>query len=176
VIRPADANETVAAWREALENGAGPTALILSRQKLPVMGESVRKNARLDQGAYVVSDGPGEPELILMASGSEVSLAEEAAGRLRGEKISVRVVNLPSWELFEKTEKDARDAILPPKVSSRLAVEAGVAMGWERYVGDGGDVMAMSGFGASAPGGVVMEHFGFTVENVCARARALIGR
>jgi transketolase len=176
VIRPADANETVAAWREALENSAGPTALVLSRQKLPVMGESARKNARLDQGAYVLSDGPGEPELILMASGSEVSLAEEAAGRLRGDKISVRVVNMPSWELFEKAGKDARETILPPKVSARLAVEAGVAMGWERYVGDGGEVIAMSGFGASAPGGVVMERFGFTVENVCARARTLVGR
>ena len=176
VIRPADANETVAAWQEALQNGAGPIALILSRQKLPVMGASARKNARLDQGAYVVSDGPGEPELILIASGSEVSLAEEAAGRLRGEKISVRVVNMPSWELFEKAGKDTREAILPRKVHARLAVEAGVAMGWERYVGDGGDVMAMSGFGASAPGSVVMERFGFTVDNVCNRARALIGR
>jgi transketolase len=176
VIRPADATETVQAWRQALMNGDGPTALILSRQKLPVFPDAVQKEARLDRGAYIVSDSPARPDLILIASGSEVALAMEAAVRLRKENISVRVVNLPSWELFEKAGGDYREQVLPAKVRSRLAVEAGVSMGWERYVGDRGGVVAMSGFGASAPGGIVMERFGFTVDNVCFRARGLLDR
>jgi transketolase len=154
----------------------GPTALILSRQKLPVLHDDVRTSARLDQGASIVSDGPEEPDLILIATGSEVSLAMEAAARLRKEKVSVRVVNLPSWELFESAGAEYREQVLPPRVRARLAVEAGVAMGWERYVGDGGAVVAMTGFGASAPGGTVMERFGFTVDNVCSRARELLDR
>jgi transketolase len=176
VIRPADANETVQAWRLALMNGNGPTALILSRQKLPVLPDAARSAARLDRGAYIVSDGPDQPELILIASGSEVALAMAAADRLRIEKIAVRVVNLPCWELFEKAGAEYREKVLPAKVRARLAVEAGVPMGWERYVGDRGGVVAMTGFGASAPGGTVMERFGFTVENVCARARSLLNR
>ncbi len=176
VIRPADANETVRAWRQALMKVDGPTALILSRQKLPVLPDDVRTSARLDQGASIVSDGPEEPDLILIATGSEVSLAMEAAARLRKEKVSVRVVNLPSWELFESAGAEYREQVLPPGVRARLAVEAGVAMGWERYVGDGGAVVAMTGFGASAPGGTVMERFGFTVDNVCSRARELLNR
>ncbi len=176
VLRPADGNETVQAWRCALMKNDGPTALILSRQKLPVLPESIAQNARLDRGAYIVSDGPGEPELLLIATGSEVSLALEAAERLQEKKISVRVVNMPSWELFEKAGADYRKEILPEKVRARIAVEAGVSMGWERYIGDRGVAIAMAGFGASAPGGVVMEKFGFTADNVVSKALDLLDR
>ena len=177
VIRPADANETVHAWRQALATADGPTALILSRQKLPVLPTAAQKDARIEQGAYVLVEAQGATDLILIASGSEVHLALNAAERLKMEKgIGVRVVNMPSWELFEKADPAYRRAIFPPELNARLAVEAGIAMGWERYVGDAGAVIAMNRFGASAPGGVVMERFGYTVDNVVAKAMALLGK
>ena len=176
VLRPADGNETVQAWHQALRNAGGPTAMVLSRQKLPVLAETAGDRARLDRGAYVLSDDAGSPDLVLIATGSEVPLAMKAAERLRAEGLAVRVVSMPSWELFEKAGADYRESVLPAGCRQRLAVEAGSAMGWERWVGDNGAVVAVDGFGASAPGGVVMERFGFTVDNVFSRAMALLGR
>jgi transketolase len=176
VIRPADGNETVQAWRQALRGTGGPTALVLSRQKLPVLAETEDSRHRLDRGAYVLSDDAGSPDLVLIATGSEVTLAMQAAKRIRAENVAVRVVSMPSWELFEKAGADYRESVLPTGCRHRLAIEAGSGMGWERYVGDDGAVVAVDGFGASAPGGVVMERFGFTIENVFSRAMALLGR
>lgn len=176
VIRPADANETAAAWRVAVTRREGPTALILSRQDLPVLDRAALGPATgLQKGGYVLRDtGEGEPDLILIASGSEVSLALEAAEVLDRQGIMARVVSMPSWELFEAQSPAYRDAVLSPSVHARLAIEAGVPLGWDRYVGPRGAVLGVSGFGASAPGAVVMARYGFTVENVVARARALL--
>jgi transketolase len=178
VIRPADAAETAVAWRQALQTTDGPTALILSRQKLPVLDRSQYGSAEeLSQGAYILADAAGAPDIILIGSGSEVHVALEAAKRLTEEEgIRVRVVSMPSWELFEKTSQDYRDEILPPDVTARLAVEAGVPMGWERYVGGLGVVNGMTRFGASAPGGVLMEKFRFTAENLIKEAVILLKR
>lgn len=174
-IRPADANETAQAWRAALVQ-EGPVALVLTRQKLPVIDREVYADAEeLTKGAYVLADiGDDDPELILMASGSEVSLILKAAGNLAAEGINVRVVSFPSWELFEKQNQSYRDLVLPPAVKARLAVEAGTTFGWERWVGDRGDIIGIDKFGASAPGDVVMQEYGFTVSNVVNRALALV--
>jgi transketolase len=176
VLRPADANETAVAWRVALELRERPVALVLTRQAVPTLDRGRNAPAeRLRDGGYVLSDpAGGTPQLILIASGSEVSLIVTAAERLANEGIRVRCVSMPSWELFEALPQDARDAVLPPHVSARLAVEAGVAQGWERYVGTRGAVLGVERFGASAPGEVVMREYGFTVEKVCARARQLL--
>ncbi len=177
VIRPADANETAAAWRIALEARDHPVALVLSRQALPTLDRSRYAQADgLRDGAYVLSDAPGgKPELILMASGSEVDLIVGAAARLQTEGIAVRCVSMPSWELFDARPQSYRDAVLPPSVSARLAVEAGAAQGWQRYVGASGGMLSVDRFGASAPGGEMLQKYGFTTDNVCARARALLG-
>ncbi len=175
VIRPADATETAKAWCQALETNNHPVALILSRQKLPIL-DSALEDQTLQQGAYVLSDCQGTPDIILIASGSEVHLVLEAQKDLAREKIAARVVSMPSWELFERTTDDYKRQVLPPAVKTRLAVEAGIPMGWEKYVGDNGAVIGMTGFGASAPGSVVMEKFGFTAANVVARAKKLLGR
>lgn len=167
VIRPADANETVQAWKVAIENRRGPTALVLSRQSLPIF--EAADFPTVEKGAYVLADmGEGEPQVILMASGSEVSLIYEAGARLAADGLCVRVVSFPSWELFEAQEEAYRQMVLPDRVRSRLAVEAGVRLGWERYVGASGRVLSLERFGASAPGKVLFEKFGFTVENVIA--------
>ena len=178
VIRPADANETAVAWRVALETRDRPVALVLSRQALPTLDRSRYAPADgLRRGAYVLSDAPdGVPDLILMASGSEIALIVSAAERLRTQGVAVRCVSMPSWELFDDRSQGDRDAVLPPSVTARLAVEAGVAQGWRRYVGDSGDVLSVDRFGASAPGNEMLREYGFTVENVCARARALLGK
>ncbi|MCP3954996.1 MAG: transketolase [Desulfobacterales bacterium] len=175
VIRPADATETAKAWCQALQTTDHPVALILSRQKLPIL-ESALEDQTLQQGAYILSDCEGTPDMILIASGSEVQLVLEAQKELARDKIAARVVSMPSWELFERTAPDYRRQVLPPTVKVRLAVEAGITMGWEKYVGDQGDVIGMTGFGASAPGSVVMEKFGFSTANVVARAKKLLGR
>jgi transketolase len=176
VIRPADANETVEAWKLAVSRRHGPTALILTRQALPTLDRSLADDAsQLAKGAYVLSDfGEKESELILMASGSEVSLVYTAAGLLAAEGLNVRAVSFPSWELFEEQDEAYREAVLPGRIRVRLAVEAGVAQGWERYVGSDGAVISMERFGASAPGKVLFEKFGFTVENVIATAKRLL--
>jgi transketolase len=176
VIRPADANETVEAWKLAVTRRDGPTALILTRQALPTLDRSLADSpGELAKGAYVLSDfGEGEPELILMASGSEVSLVYEAAARLAAEGANVRAVSFPSWELFEQQDQAYREAVLPKRIQKRLAVEAGAGLGWERYVGLEGRVISMDRFGASAPARVLFEKFGFTIENVIKKARELL--
>jgi len=176
VIRPADANETVEAWKLTITRRNSPTALILTRQALPTLDRSLADSAsELAKGAYVLSDfGEGEPELILMASGSEVSLVYDAAARLAAEGVNVRAVSFPSWELFEAQDEAYREAVLPARITKRLAVEAGASLGWERYVGCEGAVIAIDRFGASAPGKVVFEKLGFTLENVIQKAKELL--
>jgi transketolase len=178
VIRPCDANETAVAWRVALQTRDRPVVLVLTRQDVPVLDRSRYAPADgLRRGAYVLADPPnGKPELILIASGSEVALIAGAAERLQAEGIAVRCVSMPSWELFDAIPQPERDVVLPPSVGARLAIEAGVAQGWHRYVGDAGDVLSIEAFGASAPGNETLENYGFTVDNVCTRARRVMGR
>ena len=168
VIRPADANETAQAWRAALRNADGPTALILSRQGLPVMDRPVDG---LLKGAYVLSDSEGTPEIILIATGSEVSICLAAQAVLKGKGVAARIVSMPSWELFEAQDSDYKESVLPAAVTRRLAVEAGLPMGWERYAEA---IIGIDRFGTSAPGGRVLKEFGFTPENVVEKALALI--
>ncbi len=175
VIRPADASETAQAWRQAIKNTQGPVALILSRQKLPVLGPGNSKDG-LSNGAYILEDCDGKPDIILIATGSEVHIALEAKARLAKADVNVRVVSMPSWELYEKTSQEYKDSVLLPDVTVRLAVEAGMPMGWERYVHTSDAVIGMSSFGASAPGATVMEKFGFTPENVVQKAMDLLGK
>jgi transketolase len=167
VIRPADATETAAAWRTALQTTDGPVALILSRQNLPVLDRQKLPPAdELAHGAYVVLAPEGEPQAILIATGSEVHLAVTAQGLLAEKGVAASVVSIPSWELFEKMPQNYRDAVLPPDVRVRVGVEAGIGMGWERYIGDSGAVIGMTGFGASAPGEIVLEKYGFSAERI----------
>ncbi|MBW1846511.1 MAG: transketolase [Deltaproteobacteria bacterium] len=175
VIRPADAAETAEAWRQAMKTTDGPVALILGRQKLPILdrseGESVKK---LSNGAYIVSDSTETPDLILIATGSEVSIAVEAKKILVSKGVSTRVISMPSWELFEQTSSGYKKNIIPSEVKYRISVEAGSPFGWERYTGDSERIIGISSFGASAPGGTVMEKFGFTAENIVQKAMDLI--
>ena len=176
VIRPADANETRVAWRAAVNRKNGPTLLALTRQAVPTIDrEKFSSENGLLKGAYVLADlGESEPEIILMASGSEVSLVLSAAEKLAIEQHNVRVVSFPSWELFEAAESDYRQSVLPSNIKARLAVEMGISMGWEKYVGDEGTVLSVEQFGASAPYKILMEEFGFTVENVYKIAKNLL--
>jgi transketolase len=179
VIRPADARETAAAWRVALERRDGPTALALTRQGLPVLAETEGRAAEgVEHGAYVLRDPEGgEPEAILLATGSEVWVAVAAAEELAARGAAVRVVSMPSWDRFEAQPASYRDAVLPPAVTRRLAVEAGVALGWERWVGagpEGGEVHAQDRYGASAPWQDLARRFGFTAEEVVARMERLL--
>jgi transketolase len=177
VFRPADANETAAAWRVALERRDGPTALALSRQKLPVLrGDGTAPAESALRGGYVAAreSGSGDPAMVLMATGSEVSLALEAREILEKEGIRTRVVSLPCLELFQEQDETYRNDVLPPQVRARVAVEAASSLGWERYAGDGGAIVALDRFGASAPGTVVFEKLGFSAAQVAARARALL--
>lgn len=176
VIRPGDANETAMAWRMAIESRKAPVALILSRQDLPTFDR--KKYAAADgllSGAYILLDAPNaKPELILMATGSELSLIVEAQKKLAEMNISVRLVSMPSWKLFEEQTQEYRNTVLPPSVHTRISVEAGVTQGWHRYVGDRGEVIGIDDFGASAPGEVMLREYGFTVENICKCAIALL--
>jgi transketolase len=176
-IRPADANETAYAWKLALEREDGPVALSLTRQKLPTLDRSdLGAASGAEKGAYVLWES-GEPDLMLLATGSEVSLALEAGRKIAADKgTAVRVVSMPCWEVFEQQPESYRDEVLPPDVRARLSVEAGVAQGWERWVGDHGDSVALDRYGASAPGGTVMAELGFNVDNVVARATAVLER
>jgi len=178
VIRPCDANETTVAWRVAIETRNRPVALVLTRQEIPTLDRTQFAPADgLRRGAYVLVDAPeGKPNLILIATGSEVGLIVEARQKLQKQKIAVRLVSMPSWELFETQSQEYRDSVLPPSGRARLAVEAGVTQGWHRYIGDRGDVIGVDRFGASAPGSVVMSEYGFSVENICQRALALLER
>ena len=174
VIRPADSAEVSEAWRIAILRRSAPTALALTRQKVPVIDRKrFAKADGLRRGAYVLADAEN-PQLILIATGSEVSLALEAREKLEGEGVAARVVSMPCWELFEEQPQDYRDQVLLPSVTSRLAIEAGVRQGWDRYVGPTGDVVCLDRFGASAPGEVALRELGFNVDNVLNRARALL--
>lgn len=178
VIRPSDAEETTVAWKAALERRGGPTALILTRQTLPVLDRSVLGAASgLLKGAYVVREAAvGSPQAIVIATGSEVHIALAAADRLADKGVEARVVAMPSWELFEAQEEKYKESVLPKAVRTRVAVEAGATMGWERYVGTEGKIVGLDRFGASAPGGVLYERFGFTADDVVTEVLSLVGQ
>jgi len=175
-IRPADANETSYAWRYAVQNTEGPCALIFSRQALPILpGTAERAKDGVARGAYVLADAAnGKPQAQIIATGSEVQLALGAREKLAEQGIHVRVISMPSWELFEKQPQSYKDSVLLPDVKARLAVEMGSPMGWERYVGDRGAVMGIDRFGASAPAGIIIKEYGFTVDNVVAKVKELL--
>ena len=178
VIRPADANETAVAWKVALQMKDRPVLLVLTRQDVPTLDRANHPAAGgLAQGAYVIVDTPDQrPDLVLIASGSEVGLVTAAAETLGRQGVKVRCVSMPSWDLFDAQPQAYRDSVLPPAVTKRLAVEAGATLGWQRYVGQDGDVLGIDHFGASAPAKVLLDKFGFTVDNVVARARTLLDR
>jgi transketolase len=174
-LRPSDANETVAAWKFAIEYKNGPVALLLTRQKLPTIDRAKYPSAdNLVKGAYILIENSSTPDIILIGTGSEVQLALGAYEQLVQEGVKARVVSMPSWELFERQTKEYRDAVLPPSVKKRIAVEAAVSMGWEKYIGDAGRFVGMNSFGASAPVDAVFKHFGFTVENVVKTAKEIL--
>ncbi|TPF17121.1 MULTISPECIES: transketolase [Priestia] len=174
VIRPSDANETASAWAYALQQVEGPVALVLSRQNLPVFEETKQNINDLAKGAYVLTETDDKPELIFIATGSEVALAVSAKAQLEREGTSVRIVAMPSWELFGKQSKEYQERILPESVSKRISLEMGISLGWERFVGQKGKVLAIDTFGASGTGADVMKLFGFTEENVVAQAKELL--
>ncbi len=176
VIRPGDANETAEAWKAAILRKNGPTSLILSRQAMPTLDRTEFAPASgLQNGAYVLADlGEGEPAIILMATGSEVGLIVEAGKKLAEENISVRLVSFPCWELFEAQDQAYRDSVLLPSVKARVAVEAGVSLGWERWVGDNGKIIAVDRFGASAPYKMIYQEYGLTTDNIIEQAKSLI--
>jgi transketolase len=174
VIRPADANESAHAWRVAIEKKGGPTVLIFTRQGLPILDQDkYGKAENLEKGAYILSEGSQGPELILIATGSEVALIIEAQAKLEAEGISTRVVSMPSWELFEKQDETYKESVLPKASKKRLAVEMASPMGWHKYITDEGDMLGITTFGESAPAEDLYKHFGFTVDNVVKKAKAL---
>jgi transketolase len=177
-LRPADANEVVEAWRVIMRLHHEPAALVLSRQPLPTLDRSKYAPALgLAQGAYVLADaGDGKPDVILIASGSEVVLGIEAYEQLKAEGIKARMVSMPSWELFEQQSQEYRDKILPPEVTARVSVEQASSLGWERYVGPTGQSIGMKTFGASAPLKELQKKFGFTPEHLVAAAKAQLAR
>ena len=175
VIRPADANETAQAWRVAIKHSDGPVAIVLTRQGIPIIDqEKYGKAKELEKGAYILSDSDGEPDIILIATGSEVHLILEAQEKLKEDGIKARVVSMPSWSLFDKQSAAYRESVLPKHIRKRLAVEAGSPVGWLKYVTDEGDVLGIERFGESAPGDEVMKEYGFSVENVVKRSKALL--
>ena len=176
VIRPADANETAEAWRVATTRTRMPSCIILSRQKLPTIDRGRYASAdQLAKGAYVLADSDGgDPELLLLATGSEVSLALGAHEQLAAEGVRSRVVSMPCWSLFEQQPKSYRDAVLPPSVRARVAVEQACSLGWDRYVGPDGATVTMNTFGVSAPFAKLKERFGFTIPNLVKVARGVM--
>jgi transketolase len=176
-MRPGDANEVSQAWKVALERQDGPVAFSLSRQNVPTLDRSDLADASgVARGAYVLWDSADSPDLILLATGSELSLALDSARKLAADGTAVRVVSMPCWELFEEQPAEYRDEVLPPDVKARLSIEAGVALGWAKWVGDQGDSISIEHFGASAPGPTVLEEFGYSVDNVISHATALLAR
>jgi transketolase len=180
-VRPGDANETAAAWALAIERGqedpSGPVALSLTRQKLPTLaGTAEHAREGLRRGGYVLREAPGgkDPEIILIGTGSELQLAFKAAEALEADGVAARVVSLPCWERFELQDAAYRESVLPPAVKARVSVEAGVSLGWERWVGDAGAIVGLDHFGASAPAGTIFEKFGFTVDRVVAVAKGVL--
>jgi len=177
VVRPADANETALGWQFALRQTDGPCALVLSRQGLPILNPDDIPADAIDRGAYVLRDtAKAEPELILIGTGSEVGVCLEAFDLLEGQGVATRVVSMPCWDRFVEQDERYRNSILPPSVRACLSVEAGATLGWDRIVGSDGDSIGMNGFGASGPSGELLEHFGFTAENVASRGRELVKR
>jgi transketolase len=176
IIRPADANETVEAWREAIVRVDGPTMLVLTRQSVPVLRvDGPGRAIGLRMGAYILEDADdADPDLILIASGSEVALALEARRTLVESGVATRVVSMPSWDIFREQETAYQHEVLPPGLGKRLAIEAGVALGWREWVGDTGDIISINTFGASAPADVLFQQYGYSVENVVARALRLM--
>jgi transketolase len=174
VIRPADANETVEAWKAAL-SAREPVALILTRQDLPILDRSQAQGS-LEKGGYILHDTAGEPDVVLIATGSEVALAVAARTELAGRGIMARVVSLPSWELFDRQESGYQTGVLGPDGTPRLSVEAGTTIGWTRYTGAKGRSVGIDSYGASGPGSKVLERFGFTVQHVTAETLRLLGR
>jgi transketolase len=174
VIRPSDANETASAWAYALTQKEGPVALVLSRQNLPVYEATKANREDVAKGAYILAETNGKPDVILIGTGSEVSLAVNAKAELEKDNLSVRVIAMPSWELFERQSETYKQSILPDSVSKRIAIEAGISLGWERYTGLSGKVLSIDTFGASGPGNAVMEHFGFSVDNVVRITKELL--
>ena len=173
VIRPADGNETSGAYKVAIQNRTRPTLLALSRLAQPNLPNTSIEG--VTKGAYIISDSDGTPDLILIGTGSETQLCVKAAEQLRGEGKKVRVVSMPSWEMFEEQDANYRESVLPKAVTKRLSVEAGTSFGWCKYTTSEGASVSIDTFGASAPGPVCMENFGFTVDNVLAKAKALLG-
>ncbi len=177
VIRPADANETAQAWRVAIEHKDGPVCIVLTRQGIPIIDQEKYASAKnLEKGAYILSDCEGDPDLILIATGSEVHLIMQAQEKLKKENISARVVSMPSWNLFDEQSSAYREKVLPKKIRKRLAVEAGSPVGWMKYTTDDGDVIGIEKFGESAPAEEIFKEYGFTVENVVKRARILLSK
>lgn len=177
LIRPADANETVHAWRVALEHDGGPVVIVLTRQGLPVIDqEKYNRASELEKGAYILSESENEPQLILIGTGSEVSLLIEAQLKLKEENIHARVVSMPSWELFEKQDTAYKEKVFPVKLKKRLSVEAGSTLGWRNYVTDEGDVLGIDTFGHSAPAEELFKLFGFTVENIVTKCKVLLDK
>ncbi len=177
VIRPADATETVEAWKLAVARRDGPTALILSRQNLPILDRSLYPPAvNVQHGAYVLWETSPNPDLILIATGSEVPIALDAAKQLQAKGIAVRVVSMPSWELFDAQPAAYRERVLPSRIRARVSIEAGAKIGWERYLGLDGAAVGLSTFGASAPAKDVYEHLGITASHVVQEAQAVLHR
>jgi transketolase len=178
VIRPGDANETIEAWKVAIERRDGPTALLFTRQNVPTLDRNIYAPANgLQKGAYVLADlGEQSPEVILLASGSEVGLIVEAGILLAAEGINIRLVSFPSWELFEMQPIDYQEQVLLPGVSARISVEAGVAQGWKQWVGDRGVSIAIDRYGASAPYQTIYKHYGLTIEAIQNEARRLLAK
>ena len=181
VIRPGDANETVVAWKTALQTTSGPTALILTRQKLPVLDresnkDKITSSENLQKGAYIIMDSENVPDIIIIATGSELHLAIESHKELKNQGIDSRVVSMPSWELFEKQSLDYKEQVLPSSIKKRISVEAASTFGWERYVGLEGISIGMKTFGASAPGNILMEKFEFNVKNIVSTSLKLLNR
>jgi transketolase len=179
-VRPGDANEAAAAWRLAVERRGGPVALALTRQKLPTLAGTAERAAEgVRRGGYVLRQAAGEaegrpPEVILVATGSELHLADAAARALEGDGIGTRVVSLPCWEAFDAQEAGYREGVLPAGVTARVTIEAGATLGWERYAGDRGAIIGLDRFGASAPGGTIFRELGFTAERVADVARRVV--
>ena len=177
VIRPCDATETAEAWKQAIKTTDRPVALILSRQKLPVLDRNnFGKADGLSRGAYIIADTEGTPDVIIIATGSEVHISITAKELLNEKGIKARVVSMPSMELFNESPQEYKDSVLLPEVRNRIAVEAGLPMGWERYAGDHGIIIGIDRYGSSAPGGTVMKEYGFTAENIADKAMALLGK
>ena len=175
VVRPADATETVEAWKSAIERRDGPTLLVFSRQNLPVLDRSeLAPASETHRGGYVLWESSPSPDVILIGTGAEVHVALDAGRLLQEQGVAVRVVSLPSWEMFDAQPRDYRDSVLPPSVTARVTVEAASSFGWERYAGAYGRIVGIDHYGASAPGGEVLRRFGFTAERVAAEATSLL--